>query len=121
MNLNVYYQLSDDWGWFIDIDEYNNCKKNVLLHPYKRSKHIDKLQTIEEDEYEYYQQNYKDLEENYDINFKSPNKNARNKNARNKNAPNKNPPNKNEDNTIFNVCSTTLITVLLTYVIFVVL
>ena len=104
MNLNS-YQLCDDWGWFIDIE----CNDNILLQPCKPGKklkpHFNKLNVIDEDEYDYYQKNYKDPEENYKI------------------------PNKNydinlktgENNTLVNVGSTTLITALLTYVIFFIL
>jgi hypothetical protein len=112
MNLKS-YQLCDDWGWFIDI-ESNYFAGNNLLQPCKPvvkkfNSCINKLPIIEEDEYEYYQKNYKDPEEiiykkdelNYDINL--------------------NPSKKNINNTIFNVGSTTLITAILTYVIFIVL
>ena len=107
-------QLCDDWGWFIDV-ESNYFAGNISLQPCrspikKFNSYLNKLPKIEEDEYEYYQKNYKDPEEiiykeevepNYDINLKS--------------------SNKNEVNTIFNVGSTTLITAVLTYVIFLVL
>jgi len=106
-------QLCDDWGWFIDVE--SNCfVGNNLLQPCrspvkKFNSYLNKLPKIEEDEYEYYQKNYKDPEEiiykedklDYDINLKS--------------------SNKNEVNTIFNVGSTTLITAILTYFIFIVL
>jgi len=106
-------QLCDDWGWFIDI-EHNNYHGNNLLQPCrspvkKFNSYLNKLPKIEEDEYEYYHKNYKDPEEiiykedelDYDINLKS--------------------SNKNELNTIFNVGSTTLITAVLTYFIFIIL
>lgn len=114
MNLKT-YQLCDDWGWFIDV-ENNNCSENILLQPCrspvkKFNSHLHRLPTIEEDEYDYYQKMYRDpedkiykeVEENYDINLKSSNKNRENKNI------------------LFNVGSTTLITAVLTYVIFLVL
>jgi hypothetical protein len=107
-------QLCDDWGWFIDV-ESNYFAGNISLQPCrspikKFNSYLNKLPKIEEDEYEYYQKNYKDPEEiiykeevelNYDISLKS--------------------LNKNEVNTIFNVGSTTLITAVLTYVIFIIL
>jgi hypothetical protein len=112
MNLNM---LCDDWGWFIDV-ENNNCSENILLQPCrspvkKFNSHLHRLPTIEEDEYDYYKKMYRDpehkiykeVEEKYDINLKSSNKNRENKNI------------------LFNVGSTTLITAVLRYVIFVIL
>ena len=96
------YQMSDDWGWFVDI-ECNDFGNNILLQPCKSSKKIkynfNKLHIIEEDEYEYYHRNYKDPEENYTLNSK----------------------NGVNNNTFVNVGSTTLITALLTYIIFCIL
>jgi hypothetical protein len=115
MNLNMHYQICDDWGWFIDIESDNYCK-NVLLQPCrspikKFNSHLNKLPTIEEDEYEYYQKNYKDpeekiykeeiTEEKQDINLQH--------------------SNKNRENSIFNIGSTTFVTAVLTYFIFIVL
>lgn len=107
-------QLSDDWGWFIDV-ESNSFTQNISLQPCKPvvkkfNSYLNKLPKIEEDQYEYYHKNYKDPEEiiykenelDYDINLQSLNKNK-------------------EVNIIFNVGSTTLITAVLTYVIFIVL
>jgi hypothetical protein len=108
-------QLCDDWGWFIDI-ETNNYGENILLQPCSRPRikkfnsRVNKLPIIEEDEYEYYQKNYKDPEEilykhvdqNY-INLKQTTENTKNV------------------NTVFNVGSTTLITAILTYIVFIVL
>jgi len=117
MKLNAYCDICDDWGWFIDIE--NNCfNENISLQPYrsvikKFNSCVNKLPIIQEDEYEYYHKNYKDLEEIYDINLERSNKNNNNSN---------NNSNKNSNtNTIFNVCSTTLISSLLAYVIFIVL
>jgi hypothetical protein len=120
MNLKT-YQLSDDWGWFIDIENNNNCSENILLQPCsspvkKFNSHLKYLPTIEEDDYDYYQKNYKDpedkiykeMEENYN-------------DVKNLNDVNVKPSNKPRENTIFNVGSTTLITAVLTYVIFLVL
>jgi hypothetical protein len=117
MNLNMYYELCDDWGWFIDI-ENNNCNENISLQPRrfhikKFNSHLNKLPTIEEDDLDYYQRIYQDTEEkiyknienNYNLNLKSSNKNSE----------------KNSENTIFNVGSITLITAVLTYFILIVI
>jgi len=83
MNLNMYYQLCDDWGWFIDI-ENNNCSEHILLHPCRPIKnrynsYSHKLSTIEEDdEYEYYKKIYKNPEEKYNINLEPSNSNQEN-------------------------------------------
>jgi hypothetical protein len=115
MNLNMHYQICDDWGWFIDI-ESDNYGKNILLQPCrspikKFNSYLHKLPKIEEDEYEYYQKNYKDPEEKiykeeitvekHDINLKDSNKKV--------------------GNSIFNIGSTTLVTAVLTYIIFIIL
>lgn len=117
MNLNTYYEVCDDWGWYIYIDEHNNYTKNVL-YSYNPIKKFNKLKTIleYEDEYEYYHKNHKDPEENYDINLQCPNTNIRNTNIRNTNIDNTNEINKTVD-----VYCTTLITALFAYVIFIVL
>ena len=115
MNLKT-FQLCDDWGWFIDV-EHNNYDENILLQtcrpPIKKfnSRSVNKLPIIQEDEYEYYEKNYKDpeeliykdIEENCDINL------------------NQSKENTNKVNTAFNISSTTLITAILTYFIFVIL
>lgn len=120
MKLNTYCQLSDDWGWFIDI-ESNYFNENISLQPYKSvikkfNSCVNKLPIIQEDEYEYYHKNYKNPEENYDINLKSPNTNIDCINIHNTNIDNKNKFNKTVD-----VYCTTLITALFAYVIFIVL
>jgi len=110
MKLNMYYQLCDDWGWFVDIENADN-NKNIILQPYKpilkkNNLYLNKLPLIdEEDEYEYYQDNYKDPEEKYYIMFKSSNENG-----------------KENNNTMkIDMGYTTLITAILTYIIFAVL
>lgn len=46
--LNEYNNISEDWGWFIDIESINLIKINDNIRK-------NKLETIiEEDEYEYY-------------------------------------------------------------------
>jgi hypothetical protein len=125
MILNTYDDLCDDWGWFIDIDEVNYYKKNKIFEPYKSfesdqpKKKIDKLQTIEEyeDEYDYYQKNHKDPEDIYDIKFNSSNKYDLNKIEMNKNKGNNNKGNQPGDN----IYSTTLVTAVFAYIIFIVL
>lgn len=90
--------LCEDWGWFIDIESNNS---NIIIPSrkifVKSNIHFNKLHTIEEDEYDYYEKYYKNLEEQYDTNEIEPTK---------------------PSNRILNVGSTTLITALLTYVIF---
>jgi len=107
-------QLCDEWGWFIDI-ETNNYGENILLQPCSRPRikkfnsRVNNLPTIEEDEYEYYQKNYKHPEE---IIYKEVDENINLKQSK---------ENTNNVNTIFGVGSTTLITAILTYFIFVIL
>lgn len=118
MNLTAYYQVCDDWGWFIDIEENNNTYTKNILYPYKATKKFNKLKTIDEyeDEYDYYEKNYKDLEENYDMNLTYLNKHDTNKHEMNKHEVNKNDMNKTTD-----IYIPTLITSLLAYVIFIIL
>lgn len=114
MNLKT-FQLCDDWGWFIDIEHYN-YGENILLQTCrpaikKFNSSINKLPRIEEDEYEYYHKIYKDpeetiykdIEQNYDINLKQSKENI------------------NKVDKLFDIGSTSLITAILTYVIFVIL
>jgi len=118
MNLNMNHQLSDDWGWFIDVENNNYCE-NILFqsckHIFKKNNlKFNKLPIIhEDDEYEYYQQNYKNPEEKYDI--------STNNGVKNLNIPKNLNENINVDNNIVNIGSTTLITAILTYVIFILL
>lgn len=120
MKLNRYNQLyndsvCDDWGWFIDIETTDNSK-NILLQlckPIMKKNNLDlnKLPPIEEDEYEYYHENYEDPEENYDIILKPSNEigeNNINENVK-------------RDSNILDVGSTTFITAVLTYIIFIIL
>lgn len=116
MNINIYYEMCDDWGWFIDI-ENNNFSENTLLQPFrprikKFNSYSHKLPTIEEDdEYEYYKKIYKNSEENYDINLNPSNRNK--ENSINENG--------KINRNVFNIGSTTLITAVLTYIIFIIL
>lgn len=67
MNLNT-YNICDDWGWFVDTD--NNLlinstiiELNVPNRKYKMMNyHYNRLYPIEEDEYDYVKNNYKDIE-----------------------------------------------------------
>lgn len=114
MNSNT-NNLCEDWGWFIDIESNNS---NILIQPckifIKSNIHFNKLQTIQEDEYDYYEKYYKNLEEQYDRNMEEQyNTNLEKKYDTNENENKTTKP----SNTIFNVGSTTLLTALLTYVI----
>ena len=102
------YNLTEDWGWYIDIEnmrpinQINNDfvkNKNKNLH-----QKINNIYTIiEEDEYDYYMNNHKNFEEKIynESNLKN--------------------PVINPNNHIISFGSTTLITVFITYVVFVIL
>lgn len=48
MNLNTYtYKLTDDWGWFVDIENADYNIETPSRHITKQ--YIDKLPTIKED------------------------------------------------------------------------
>lgn len=104
----THYNLSEDWGWYIDIESMkpiNQIKLDVKMMSNKKfNRHYNKLDTIDEDEFDYYLMNQKNLD---DISYKDI------------------VPIKNNNQTlfscIFNVGSTTMITAILTYVIFFVL
>jgi hypothetical protein len=100
-----YNNLSDDWGWYVDIESMNTNNQiptDLKMSPYTKNKRYIILETIEEDdEYDYYISNHKDDD---DITVKTIDKKNNNKNILFKK--------------IFNVGSTTMITALLTYVIF---
>ena len=69
------YNLSEDWGWYIDIESMNPIPQKPKIvtnfNPNKVNKKINynlnKLYTIEEadDEYEYYIKNSIDIEDRY--------------------------------------------------------
>jgi len=114
MNLNT-YNLCEDWGWYVDTESnllinYNLNTVYKSYNNYTSYKNINysRLCRIgEEDEYEYYKNNYKDieslqLEHNYkengikiEVEF-----------------------DKSENTNLYKIGSTTLITALLTYAIF---
>jgi hypothetical protein len=65
MNLNTH--ICDDWGWYIDIENanYNNYINFNIIESYDNNKsnkklnyHLNRLETIDECEYEYYEYEY---------------------------------------------------------------
>ena len=99
--MNVTYNnLSDDWGWFVDIENrqytHQNKEDNLKI---QNTKYYNRLETIEEAE--------KEQEEEKEDDF---------------NLGNKKKPYDKEINRIskkiFNIGSTTIITVLMTYIVF---
>ena len=106
MNLNN-HNFCDGWGWYIDIENNdinnnnNNMKINFNNKSYKKiNYHLNRLETIEEDEYDY----YKDINE---INIKNDEKKHQHKITGN--------------GLIIKIGSTTLLTALLTYFVFFIL
>lgn len=98
----THYNLSEDWGWYIDIESMKpicQIKPNLfIVTPKKFNHYYNKLDTIEEDEFDYYINNQKNLDDiaiNNNNNYKVHN--------------------------LFNIHSTTIIAALLTYIIFVIL
>lgn len=89
--------LTEEWGWFIDIEKNEKNEKNDKYKVVNKTTYtFPDLHSIEEDdEYEYYIKNQKDDE------FDS-------KNIK-------------ESNLIYKVGSTTIITAVLTYIIFIML
>lgn len=110
MKLNTYNSYEESWGWYVDTENNLFIDSNIIdynsyhvYNPYK-NKNYSKIYKIEEDEYEYYKNNYKDIEDfelepNYYKNITSIEK-------------------KPEILTLYKICSTTLITALLAYTIF---
>jgi hypothetical protein len=92
---NANFTISDDWGWFVDIETelYTNIIDN------RGKKVINKLDSIKEDSI-YYTKNYKDNESNFHLYHKEFEKNI------------------DKKNTMYVIYSTTLITSILTYAIF---
>jgi hypothetical protein len=104
MNL-INYNLCDDWGWYVYIEGSTpvyQIRTDFVKIPCKKfNPHYNKLETIEEDdydEYDYYINNQKNLD---DISFK-----------------NIEPNNQDYVKKIFIVGSTIMITVLLTCFVF---
>ena len=100
------YNLSDDWGWYVDIESSNpvyQIRNDFVNTPCKKfNPHYNKLETIQEDEYECHINNQKKID---DISSKNVDVNIENNNQ-------------GYVKQIFNVGSTTMITALLTYVVF---
>jgi hypothetical protein len=104
------YNLSEDWGWYVDIEISNpvyQIRTDFVKKPSKKlNQHYNKLDTIEEeDEYEYHINNLKKLDDisskNIDVDIEHNNNN-----------------NKEYVKKMFSVGSTTMLTALLTYVVF---
>lgn len=95
MTLNANCTISDDWGWFVDIETelYTNIIDNNNI------KIMNKLDLIKEHSI-YYTKNYQDIESNFHLYHKELEKDI------------------DKKNTMYVICSTTLITSVLTYAIF---
>lgn len=102
------YDLCDDWGWYVDIESTKPCfqikTEFVKVRNKKLNQHLNNLHTIiEEDEYDYYMNNQKNIETielNMDLKKYETIKTC---------------------NMVVNIGSTTIITALLTYMLFFVL
>ena len=103
------YNLSEDWGWYVDIESSNpvyQIRTDFVNKPSKKlNQHYNKLDTIkEEDEYDYYINNQNKLDDisskNIDVDIEHNNNN------------------KEYVKKMFSVGSTTMLTALLTYVVF---
>ena len=95
MNSNAKFTVSDDWGWFVDIESELYTK--II---YKRNKKlINKLDSVKE-HCIYYTKNYEDIESDFEFCQKEVEKDIDKKNI------------------MYVICSTTLITSVLTYAIF---
>jgi hypothetical protein len=101
------YNLSEDWGWYVDIETlkpiYQIKTEFVKINNKKLNYHLNRLDPIEEDAYDYYINNKIDRdyeEEKFEIKVIEPNKG------------------KDSPNIITAYGSTTLITALLTCIIF---
>jgi hypothetical protein len=104
------YNLTEDWGWFIDIESskpiYDIKTQFVKTKNKKINYNYNKLAAIEDDEYDYYINNIKDTD--YIHQIKKPLEIL-------------SPLENTTSNIITKYGSTTLITALLTYVVFFVL
>lgn len=105
------YNLSEDWGWYVDIESSNPVYQIrtdfVKIRNKKFNQYYNKLETIIEDEYDFYIQNQKNLDDEVII---KDNKNIIDNKTQIYSSKN-----------LLNIGSTTMITALLTYVIFFVL
>ena len=94
------YNLTDDWGWYVDTEinnETNHSQINIKNN---------NLNSIDIDEYDYYLNNQIDLEASQSDNI------IKDEIIKNK---------KSSINTILSIGSTTLLTAMVTYIIFVIL
>jgi len=57
------YKISNDWGWYVDTENNSHIDPYINI---VRKKIVNNLSSIEE-EYNYHQPNYKDIECLYDI------------------------------------------------------
>lgn len=118
MNFNT-YNLCEDWGWYVDTESNLLINYNLnIVHKshnnyssYKNINYFRLCRIEEEDEYEYYKNNYKDieslqLEHNYKENGIKIQKKIEVEFDKSENA------------NLYKIGSTTLITALLTYAIF---
>jgi hypothetical protein len=65
MSLNT--NINDDWGWYIDIENNNYISFNIIEYHHintnkKMNYQLNRLETIEEDEYDYLKNNYENHE-----------------------------------------------------------
>lgn len=107
----TYYNLSEDWGWYIDIENMRpiyqiNTHLNVDKNKNKKfNNHLNKLYVIEESKYDFYIQNKRNEKDANEIIEVKINK----------------PIGVLCEGIIKNYGSKTLITALLTYIIFIML
>lgn len=102
---STYYNLSDEWGWYVDIESmkpiYQLNPVYVITQNKKINYHFNKLETIEEDEYEYFIDNQKNVDQ---LEFKNINDTIT-----------------SQTKYIFSIGSTAMITAVFTFVIFFIL
>lgn len=115
MNFNT-YNLSEDWGWYVDTESNLLINSNLTMvynscNPYKNINYSRLCRIEEEDEYEYYKNNYKDIESlQLEYNYKTNGIKIQKKIELEFD--------KSENTNLYKIGSTTLITALLTYAIF---
>lgn len=99
MNLNKSYNISQDWGWFVDIENYDPKTNYIKLEFIKKNR----FNTIKENEYSYI--DYRKTQNDIDV----------------LSIHNTFELKKDDDNLFYKVGSTTIITFLLTYFIYFIL
>jgi hypothetical protein len=106
----TYYNLSEDWGWYIDVESMKpvyQITTDFVIMPHKKFNiNYNKLESIEEDEYEYYLDNQKILD---DISIIKKDENMADKKQN------------IISNNLIKFTSTTMITALITYIVFYIL